>query len=319
MTLRANIFFDMIPTAFKRITRAGFVGFLRNGFVSLAAVLIMTITLFSLGIMLGVGSALDSVLANLTEKVDINVYFVLDAPEEQILSFKDSLEALPEVARVTYTTREEALERFRVRHEDDQVTLQALEELSDNPLGASFAVLARDIRQYETIAQFLDTQTVSAVGEASIIDRVSYSEESKQRAIENLSAIIDTARALGVGALIFLAVVSVLIVFNTIRLAIYTSRDEIAVMQLVGASDSYVQGPFLVQGVLYGVLGALCALLCLYPLALYFAQDSEAFFGTFNTLTYFTSSFVFLFFTLTGVGVVLGIISSFLSVRRYLS
>lgn len=309
----------MIRTTLKRIVRAGFVGFFRNGFVTLAAVLVMTTTLFALGVMLAVGSALDSVLANLTEKVDVNVYFVVDASEENILAFKESVEALPEVARVTYTSREDALARFRERHEGDQITLQALEELSDNPLGASFAILARDIRQYETIAQFLNAKTASAVGSSSIIDRISYSEESKRRAIENLSSIIDASRALGFGALVFLIVVSVLIVFNTIRLAIYTSRDEIAVMQLVGASDSYVQGPFLIQGVLYGVLGGLLALILLYPLALYLAQDSEAFFGTFNTLSYYASSFVFLFFTLLGTGIALGVLSSWLSVRRYLS
>lgn len=309
----------MISTNFKRIARSGFVGLFRNGFVTLAAVLVMTITLFTLGTMITVSAALNSVLANLTEKVDINVYFVTDAPEEDILAFKESLEALPEVARVTYTTREEALERFRARHEDDQITLQALEELSDNPLGASFAVLAKDIRQYETIAQFLGTKTASVIGEGSIIDRISYSEESKQRAIENLSNIIDTARGLGFGAFVFLVFVSVLIVFNTIRLAIYTTRDEIAVMQLVGASDSYIQGPFLVQGVLYGLFGAFFALLLLYPLALYFAQRSEAFFGTFNTLSYYVGAFPLLFGVLVGTGILLGIISSVLSVRRYLA
>lgn len=309
----------MMWTNIKRISRSGFVSFFRNGFVSLAAVLITTVTLFTLGVMLSMGAALDSALANLTEKVDINVYFVVDAPEDQIQSLKTQLEALPEVARVTYTTRDEALQRFRDRHQDDQITLQALDELSDNPLGASFAVLARDVRQYDIIAQFLNTKTASAIGNESIIDRVSYSEESKQRAIENLSKIIDAARALGLGAFVFLTAIAVLIVFNTIRLAIYTTRDEIAVMQLVGASDTYVQGPFLVQGVLYGVLGAVLALVLLYPTALYFSQQSEAFFGTFNTLTYYISSFPFLFGTLMTTGIVLGIVSSFLSVRRYLS
>ena len=307
MTLFASI---------KRVSRAGFVGFLRNAFVSLATVLIMGITLFVVGSIMVTGAALDSVLAQLQEKVDINVYFLTDAPEEDILALRDSVAELPEVAEVVYITPEEALENFRVRHENDQLTLQALEELDENPLGASLAIRAKETSQYEGIANFLDSET--AVGSASpIIEKINYFQN--KAAIDKLTDIIHASERAGVIAAIFLIASSLLIVFNTIRLAIYTTKDEISVMQLVGASDWYVQGPFIIEGGLYGFAGGLLALVALYPVSVWLGPSSQSFLGSFNVLSYYMSNIGWLFIIMVGTGVVLGAVSSFLAVRRYLN
>jgi cell division protein FtsX len=109
-----------LSTSTKRIIRYGLVGFFRNGFISLAAILIMTITLFVIGALMTFGSALTETLSQLTKKVDVNVYFVVEAPESDILGLKASLERLPEVAEVTYVSRDEALTRFKERHKNDQ-------------------------------------------------------------------------------------------------------------------------------------------------------------------------------------------------------
>lgn len=320
MTIRpANIIYNTGMSTwinFKRITRGGFIGFLRNGFVSLATVLIMAITLFVIGSLIMGGAALDSVLTQLQEKVDINVYFLTDAPEDEILSLRDAVTELPEVASVEYVTRDEALERFRERHKDDQLTLQALDELEENPLGASLAIRAKETSQYEGIAKFLEGETAVGQGERTIIEKVNYFQN--KAAIDKLGDIINASERFGLIATIFLIVASVLIVFTTIRLAIYTTRDEINVMQLVGASDSYVQGPFIVEGALYGFAAAILALGSLYPLALWLGPSSQSFLGEFNTLSYYVSSLPFLIFVLVGTGVVLGGVSSFLAVRRYL-
>ncbi|MDP2650006.1 MAG: permease-like cell division protein FtsX [bacterium] len=301
---------------FKRISKSGFIGFLRNGFVSLATVLIMAITLFVIGSILMMNAALGSVLAQLQEKVDINVYFLTDASESEILALRDSIRELPEVASVEYVSRDEALARFRERHKDDQLTLQALDELDDNPLGASIAIRAKETSQYEGIAKFLESESAVSKGGNSIIEKVNYFQN--KAAIDKLTDIISAAERAGLIAAVFLAIASVLIVFNTIRLAIYTARDEISVMQLVGASDWYVQGPFVVEGALYGFAAGIFALATLYPVAVWLGPSSEAFLGTFSTLSYYAGNFGFLFFTLVGLGIVLGALSSFLAVRRYL-
>jgi len=300
----------------KRVARYGLAGFVRNGFVSLAAILIMTITLFVLATLLISSAALTSTLKSLTDKVDVSVYFTTDATEAQILDVQNSLKTLPEVASVAYTSREQALADFRARHQNDQLTMQALDELGENPLGASLEVRAKETSQYESIAKYLDTMQKAATGSGAVIDKVNFYQN--KTAIDRLTTIIDTSRRLGLATALILGLASLLITFNTIRLAIYTSRDEIGVMSLVGASHWYVRGPFMIAGVLYGVVSATVVLLVLYPLAAWLGPASQNFLGAFNVFTYYTGSFAFMFLVLMLSGVALGALSSYLAVRRYL-
>ncbi|HWO07340.1 MAG TPA: permease-like cell division protein FtsX [Candidatus Paceibacterota bacterium] len=301
-------------TTTKRIARYGLIGFIRNGFVSLAAIVIMTITLFVSGVLLISGAALQATLEQLTSKVDVNVYFTTTATEAQVLAIQRELEPLPEVAQVTYTSREQALAEFRERHKTDASTIRALEQLSDNPLGASLAIRAKETSQYESIAQFLAAKQQTPDG--AIISKVNFYQN--RTAIERLTSIIQTARTISAVVALFLAGASVLIAFNTIRLAIYTARDEIGVMNLVGASHWYVRGPFVIAGILYGVISGIIVLAVLYPLTAWIGPASERFFGTFNVFDYYTGNFAFLFLAIMGTGIILGAISSFLAVRRYL-
>ena len=299
----------------KRVARYGFIGFVRNGFVSLAAVLIMTITLFVVAALIIGGAALSATLKQLTEKVDVTVYFTTGANEEQIMEVKQSLEALPEVAVVTYMSREEALELFRERHRGDQLTLQALDELGENPLGASLEIRAKEPSQYESIAASLKAQQESG-GARSAIDKINFYQN--KTAIDRLTNIIENSRRLGVAVALVFGAATLLIAFNTIRLAIYTARDEIGVMNLVGAGHWYVRGPFMIAGVLYGLVSGIVVLLLLYPATLWMGPGSERFFGSFNVFSYFISSFPLIFLVVMGSGIGLGALSSYLAVRRYL-
>lgn len=296
----------------KRVARYGFIGFLRNGFVSLAAVLIMTITLFVSSALLIAGAALDATLQQLVEKVDVNVYFTLEASEDQVMEVKRQLEGLPEVASVEYTSREAALAEFRERHKNEASTIQALDQLSANPLGASLAIRAKETSQYESIAEFLSGKQEGG----SLISKVNFYQN--KAAIDRLSNIIETSRTLGIAIAIFLAGASILIAFNTIRLAIYTSRDEIGVMNLVGASHWYVRGPFMIAGILYGLIAGIVVLLVLYPFTAWIGPASERFFGSFNVFDYYVGNFPSLLLSILGLGIALGAISSYLAVRRYL-
>jgi cell division transport system permease protein len=302
-------------TSIKRILRSGFIGFWRNGYVSLAAIFVMTITLMVVSAILLTSELLTISLSQIKEKVDINVYMVTTAREDAIFALKSSLEALPDVAEVSYTTREDALTQFRERHKSDELTIQALEELGDNPLGASLSIRARETSQYESIAAFLETQRSLEKPESPLIDRINFNQNKK--AIDKLTVIIDTAERSGFIAMIVLIVSSILISFNTIRLAIYTSREEISVMRLVGASNMFIRGPFVLQGIMYGFVAGVLALLLTYPVVLYLGPGTEAFFG-FNIFTYFVSHFPDLFGMIVGSGVVIGMISSVLAIARYL-
>ncbi len=302
-------------TTTKRVARYGLIGFLRNGFISLAAIVIMSITLFVVSGLLVAGAALQATLQQLTEKVDVNVYFTVEATEEDIGNIQRAIEALPEVATVAYTSREQALDEFRNRHENDQLTIQALDQLDDNPLGASLAIRAKETTQYESIAKFIESQQTSPEG--TIISKVNFYQN--KTAIDRLTSIIEVARKAGMGIAAFLFAASLLITFNTIRLAIYTARDEIGVMNLVGASHWYVRGPFVIAGILYGIISGIVVILSLYPVAVWLGPPSERFFGNFNVLTYYTTEFPYVFLIVMAIGIVMGALSAFLAVRRYLN
>lgn len=302
-------------TGVKRIVRSGFIGFWRNAFVSLAAIFVMTITLIVVGAVLLVGQLLDASLAQIRDKVDINVYMVTSASEENILTLKTSLEALPDVREVTYTSREQALTDFRNRHESDELTIQALEELGENPLGASLSIRAAETSQYESIATFLEEQRSLENPESPLIDRVNFFQNKE--AIDKLTGIINAVERSSLIAMVILIAATVMITFSTIRLAIYTAREEISVMRLVGASNMFIRGPFMLQGVMYGLVSGVLTLLLLYPVVLWLGPTTENFF-LLNIFEYYVTNFGYLFMVIVGSGVILGIISSTLAVARYL-
>lgn len=301
----------------KRIIRAGTVSFLRNGFVSLASVLVMVVTLSVIGSVVFLLAVLDTSLAELKSKVDVNVYFLTSAAETDILALKRSLGSLPEVSSVEYVSREEELESFRKRHEGDARTLQALEELGENPFGAKLNVRAKEPSQYESVAAFLKGDAALSRGEKEIIDEVNY--YNNKAAIDRLTKINASAETLGFALSIILLVVSAIIAFNTIRLAIFISRDEIAVMRLVGASNRYIRGPFVVAGILYGVIAAVVTLAALYPMTYWLGDATGNFFGGFNLFRYYLSHLGTFFLLIVGAGAGLGAVSSWLAVRRYLN
>lgn len=303
----------------RRILRAGFLDFWRNGFVSLASILVMTVTLFVVGTTLFAGVMLQSTLNTLRDKADVTVYFTTSAPEEQILQLQKTVQALPQVQSVTYMSAEDALAAFRGRHQNDQLTLQALQELGDNPLGAELDIKAKDISQYDSIAQFLQQQQQNGgSGGPSIIDKINYFDQQHRQALNRLQDITDSAGRLGLIIILILVGVTIAISFNTLRLAIYTSRDEIQVMRLVGAGQFYIRAPFMVEGVLYGLISGVITLLLLYPMTYWLGEATQNFFGGINVFSYYISHFFLFFAIIIGTGVLLGAVASYLAVRRYL-
>ncbi len=306
-------------TLLRRILRSGFVNFLRNGFVSAASVLVMTVTLFVMGGLMLLFVLLNTSLAMLKEKVDINVYFTPETPEEVVRSLQQALQQQPEVKEVRYISRDEALRRFIARHQDDAMTLQALEELGENPLGASLAIKAKEPSQYAQVAAFLKQQQEALRSEEGkpFIDRINYFQNKV--AIDRLARIIDAAERFGVAATLVLVLASTMIIFTTIRLAIYGARDEIAVMRLVGASNAYIRGPFVFEGILAGALAGTFAMLLLWPIAYFIGLRTKEFFGGVDLFAFYTHYAGILLLILVGAGALLGGIASFLAVKRYLN
>jgi len=296
-------------TSFRRVVKAGFVGFWRNAYVSLASIFVITVALFVIGSTMLIDQLLTVSLSQLQSKVDINVYFVPTAPQEDIDALTTSVRALPDVELVTYTSREDALSEYRTKNQNDSVAMQALEELKENPLGATIAIQAKETSQYESINQFLQEQ------KSPIIDDINYIKNKES--IDKLTGIIDAVKQASFVTLLVLLVAATVITFNTIRLAIYTAKEEISVMRLVGASNAFIRGPFMLQGVMYGVISGVLALLILYPIVLWLGPKTAAFFEL-NIFDYFVNNFAYIFGVLVGIGVSLGLVSSVLAITRYL-
>lgn len=307
---------EILWTKLKRILRTGFFNFWRDSTVSLASVLVMMVTLLVIGFISFFGTILDTTLAELQDKIDINITFATSAKEEDILGIKLSIESLPEVLMVTYVSRDEALSAFKERHSNDQSILSALDELGENPLGAVLNIKARDPSQYASVAEFLESGNTLSSNGITIIDRINYFQN--KAAIDKLADVIASADRLGLALTLFFAVISVLIAFNTIRLTIYIARDEISVMRLVGASAAYIRGPFIVVGIIYGLVAALLTLLLFLPITYWLGSATESFFVSLNIFSYYLHHFLEVAFIITLSGVSIGALSSILATRKYL-
>ncbi len=296
--------------------RAGFLGFTRNGTVSVSSVLVMIITLSVVCGLLLFGHVLETSLHQVENAVDISVYFVPGTDESVMTSLEDKVSALPEVANVNYISEKDALADFRLRHENDQTTLQAIDELDSNPIGAMLNIQAKDISQYASIAKFFDDPNSVSSSISSSIDHVDYNKNKDK--IDAIQNILKNGRFLGFAVTLALIILSIIVTFNTIRLAIYFDREEISVMRLVGASSAYVRGPFIVEGMLCGVSAMLVTLIVFIPITYWFGVHLTDFFGGINLFQYYLSHLIEFILILLVSGVGLGVISSMLAVRKYL-
>ncbi|MEK7564489.1 MAG: permease-like cell division protein FtsX [Patescibacteria group bacterium] len=303
-------------TELKRIIKAGFLNFTRNSSISVAAVLQVVNTLAVISVIILLQAVLYFSLDTIKDKVDVTIYFNVGAPEDKITLLKDSISKLPEVDQVTYTTSADALKIFRERHANDYPTIAALDEIGTNPLGGYLNIKAREISQYESIANFLKSENALSLGSDTIIEKVNYHQN--KLVIDRLSTIIGGARKLGFLLTLYLVISSIFITFNTIRLAIFISKEEIGVMRLVGASKMYVRGPFMVEGLIYGIIATFITLVAFFPVTFWLGANMTDFLGI-DLYEYYLSNFFQMFVILLFSGIVLGMISSFLAVRKYLN
>ena len=300
----------MLFTHLRRVAKAGIVSYKRNGWLSAATIMVMVLMLFVLGNLVFTGALASVILSSFESKVDISVYFVPDAPEPAITVIKDELQTLPDVRDITYISRDEALEIFRARHKGNQLINAALEEIGENPLQASLNIRASDPSRYAAISEFLLQKNYKEV------DKINYFEN--QQVIERMGAIFRTVRGSGTFLAIFLAFIAVLVTFNTIRLAIYTMREEIGIMRLVGASKWFIRGPFIVSGILYGGTAALITLMVFFPMIWLIAPRLSVLVPEFDIFQYFLNNLITFSLLMFGGGIFVGVVSSMIAIRRYL-
>jgi cell division transport system permease protein len=304
----------MNSIAINRMLKEGFKNFFRNIGVSVTATSIMVITLFIISSVLVLYTLTDVSLNNAKDRVGVSVYFKDSASDNEILNIREELAAMPEVKAITFTSKIQARDKFIARNQNRPKSLEALKELDNDtdPFPNSLAITANELTQYERIVEVLSSERYSPfLLEDGIKDN--------RKIIERLQRITEVIRQLGILITVAFIVVTIMVMFNTIRLAIYNRREEIEIMRLVGATNWYIRGPFLIEGLMYALLATGVTSIVMF-LLLYF---SSARIEEFLDLGNFGGSLVQSLFTdlllinlLTSI--LLGIIASSIAMRRYL-
>lgn len=302
-------------TLLKRVLEAGLKGFYRNKTISIASIFILIITLTIIANLFLMQAIFNYSVDEIKKKVDISIYLKKDAQDATIVSMKQKLQALPNVKNVTYITKEDTLAKFQEDYKNDAETLAALNEIGTNPFGASFSVTANDTPDYELIMSKIQDERVLG-DDYNSIDKINYFDIKDS--IANLNKIVQGAQTFGLFIVAILIAMSIMIIYNTVRLAIFTFKEEISVMKLVGASNTYIRGPFVVESGLYGLIASIIAVGLLYPITSWISSKTQSYFGGFDMHDWYSSHVLQIFLILLVSGVLVSTISSMLAVRKYL-
>lgn len=311
MSPKEDLSFNHMLTSIKRIIRLGWTSFSRDGGAITTTIFILVLTISLVTCIFFLKGISQILISDLEEKVDISVYFKDDTTEQEILSVKQKLYQVSDEENIEYVSKEQALETFIKRHQEDLVLMASLEEIAINPFLASLNIRASDPVKYEEIANFLE----GAIFEDSI-EKIDYHQ--RKPVIERIFNLTDSFKKIGIGISVLLVLLSFLVVLNTTRLAIYNLKQEVEVQKLVGASNWFIRGPFLVQGVISGTIAALISFVIFALGSFIFSSNINALFSDLNIWQYFTDNIftIILIQLVTGIG--LGVSSSIIAIRKYL-
>lgn len=294
-----------------RVVKGGWTNFKRNSYVSFGTTGVMALVLLLFLGLVAVNFLASTVVASLQDKVDVSVYFKTDAAEDQIKEVRDDLEHQESVKFVEYISRDKALEDFKNRHAGDALIQESLAELENNPLQASLNIKAKDPSLYASIVSSLESHKFR-----TLIDKINfYENEQVIGRIENISKNVQNG---GFVATLILAVIAVLVTFNTIRLTIYNQKQEIEIMRLVGGSNWYIRGPYLTEGAIYGTFAAAIALAVFYPAISFVSPRMGLLMPGVSLIGYFSAHAIEFSALALIAGVVLGVFSSLVAIRRFL-
>jgi cell division transport system permease protein len=297
-----------------RVIHAGIRNFMRNAWLSTAATAVMTITLSIIILSFISNSALTSTIKGVTDKIDISIYLNDSVTSDQRTQFQSALEADPNVDAVHYTSKTDAVAQYSSQHASDLKLLQAL-QLAGNALPASFQVKVKDPKKLDSVIAVTNQSPYKTYLDPTAPP--SYSGQNKDT-INRIVRISNFFKSTGLYASIIFVIISTLIIFNTIRMAIFTRREEIEIMKLVGATKWFIRGPFLFEAAMYGIVAAFIAATMSYALLLGAGPKLSSYIDVGSTISFFQS---YPLLIVTGellIGIAIGAISSLLAMSRYL-
>jgi cell division transport system permease protein len=305
------LFCKFMFTSFKRIFKSGWNNLFRDGGLVAATLFILVMTISAITALYLFFEVSQFMISSIQDRVDLAVYFKEEILEDAILDAKDEIAEIPEVKEVQYVSKEVAFEKFSERHKDDPILMESLAEVGGNPFAASLEIKAFEASQYEIIVASLERANFSG-----LVSKIDYYQ--RRPVIEKISSLSSALNKSGIAFSVILAVFSILVAFNTIRLAIYSSREEIKIQRLVGASNWFIRGPFLAQGAIAGFFAVLICLFLFFLLCWGLDSKVDDLFPGLSLLGFFISHFWLIVVLQLFSGVGLGIASSLIAVRRYL-
>jgi cell division transport system permease protein len=297
-----------------RVLHSGSRNFMRNLWLSTAATAVMTITLIIIIISFISNSALTSTIKGVTDKIDVSIYLKDAIPDDQRLAFQKALEANSNVIGVEYRSKERVLAEEKAKHKNDQTYIQGL-EFAGNPLPASFSVKAKDPKRLDSIIAVSNQPDFKPLLDPTAPP--SYSGQNKDT-INRIVRVSNFFKTTGLVASIIFVIISTLIIFNTIRMAIFTRREEIEIMKLVGATKWFIRGPFVFEAALYGIIAAVIAAVLSYALLLGGAPKLANYIDVKSTIDFFRSYPLLVILGELVIGIFIGTFSSILAMSRYL-
>jgi len=298
-------------TSIKRIIKIGWKEFSRNIGLSIATLLIMVMVISLVTMLFILNPVSKQIISDVEKRVDVSVYFKENASEEDITNAQLEISKISEVKEISYISKDQALEIFIDKHREDPLLIESLTELGYNPFLPSLNIKAWEPSQYEQIANFFESGEMN-----EIIDKVDYHQ--RKSVIEKLFALTDGINNIGLFFSIFFGIIAILVAFNTVRIAIYSSKEEISVMRLVGASNSFIRGPFIVQGAIIGFIAAIITFFITLGLSYGFDARVQIIAPGISILSIFLNNIFLLLLIQLATGVGLGIISSCIAIRKYL-
>ncbi len=297
--------------SFLRIIKFSFQDIARNVWLSIVTITILLIALFSINTLLTVRAVSDNAVNAVKEKIDISLYLKADASEKDIISLQERITGLPEVKSVSYTSKQEALEIFRTRYRDNQEILQALNELGKNPLSPSLAIMPSDIDNASNLINILRQL------DSDIIESRDFSDNSV--IVDKIQNITKRINEVGAVIIIIFVLISLLVVYNSIRVAVYTHKKEIEIMRLVGASNFFIYMPFLFSAFIYALVSVMIMIALFYPFLTLIQPYLSVFLAGYNVnlLEYFVYNFWPIFGAQFAVIFFITLFASFYAVRKY--
>jgi len=303
----------MFLLSFFRVIKFSIQDMVRNIWLSLVTLMILVLALFSINLLLAVKVLGSSTISAVKNKIDVNLYLKTDAAEDRILALKAKVSQLEAIRQVDYISKQAAAETFREKNKNRPEILQTLIELGKNPLSPSLVIKPKDVNNYNELIASLNKI------DDDIIESRDF--EDYQTVLVKTNNITQKASQVGLTVSLLFILITVLVVYNTARVAIYTHRREIGIMKLVGASTWFIRAPHLISGIIYAFLGVAIIIVILYPfLGLIQPYLSSFFYGLdfeVNILSYYNSNFFTIFGLEFLAAALVNLLASLVAVGKY--